>query len=194
MKVLYLVASNINYFDKTFPFMLQSIPKNKRDKFVIVVNGNDKRYIEYKDGIKIVYVTDNSFEYSPLIDLIMYPNEYETEFIFLITDTCSFGKEFFNRVENPNSLFETIAVDSLNNNIGWLRKDFLLSKRDFIFSMKNCTREKRDLNRGKLFKIALSKTTIQTGKKIYARKKIYGDIYRITEWYDGIDLYKYKAK
>jgi len=194
LKVLYLVSSNKDYFEKTFPVFLQSLPKVKREKFVFIVNGSDKVYEEKVEGVKVKYVMDNSFEYSPLIDLVNHPQEYDCDFVFLLYDTCSLGKNFFKKVEKFNPSFETIAVSSLENNFGWLKKDFLLSKKSFILSMKNCSTEKQELNKGKLFRIAQAKTTFQTNYKILSKKNIYGSkVSRITEYYDGIDLYKYKS-
>lgn len=195
MKVLYLVSSNKDYFEKTFEPFIQSISKVNREKFVFIVNGSDKVYQEEVEGVKVKYVMDNSFEYSPLIDLVNHPQEYDCDFVFLLQDTCSLGKNFFRKVENFNPSFETIAVSSLENNFGWLKKDFLLSKKSFILSMKNCSKEKQLVNKGKLFKIAHAKTTFQTNHKVLSKKDVYNDkIFRITEYYDGVDLYKYTVK
>lgn len=193
MKVLYLVSSNKEYFGKTFPVFMGSIPKVKREKFVFIVNGSDKVYQEEVEGAKVKYVMDNSFEYSPLIDLVNHPQDYDCDFVFLLYDTCSLGKSFFKKVEKFNPSFETIAVSSLENNFGLLKKGFLLSKKNFILSMKNCSKEKQLLNKGKLFRIAHTKTTFQTTRKILTKKDVYSDnINRVTEYYEGIDLYKYK--
>lgn len=193
MNVLYVVASNVNYFEKTFPVFIAGIPKNRRDKFVFVVNGDTKEFEEEKEGIKIRHVTDNSFEYSPLIDLIRNPNAYKADFIFLLEDTCSLGRNFFKKVEYPNPTLDSIAVNSLEQDLGWLKKNFILSKKSFILSMRNCSKEKQLKNRGKIFRIALNKSSFQSNKKILPKKAIYGGRPRIVEYYEGVDIYKYRA-
>jgi len=191
---LYVVSSNINYFEKTFPIFIEGVPKNKREKFVFVVNGSEKEFVEEKEGVKIKYVTDNSFEYSPLIDLVKHPNYYNCDFIFLLHDTCTLGRNFFKKVEKFNPSFDTIAVSSLETSFGWLKKSFILSKSKFILSMKNCSKEKQVENRGKLFRIAQTKTTFQTNYRVLSKKKIYGGkVGRVVEYYDGVDLYKNRA-
>lgn len=191
MNVLYVVSSNIDYFEKTFPVFTAGIPKGKRDSFVFVVNGSDKESSDLIEGVRVRFVTDNSFSYSPLIDIVRNPSLYDGDFIFLLEDTCYLGKNFFKKVEFPNPLLDSIAVDSLDSDLGWLRKDFILSKKSFIMSMKNCSKEKLIQNRGKLFKIGLYKSAFSTNKKYLPKKNLYGGKARIPVLYDGVDLTKY---
>ena len=191
MKEMFVVASNMSSFDKRFPVFLKGIPDNKKSKFLFVVGGSDVESQTEEKGITIRYVEDSSFEYTPLIDLIKHPSIYADK-IFLLYDTCGLGESFFKKVDVEMGNLQSIAVDSDSESLGWLSKDFILSKKNFILSMENCTKGECKANRGKLFKIAGRKSSFALDKKVFPKKEIYKEELSTVVLYNSLDLFRYK--
>lgn len=192
-KLLYLVASDVFSFEKTFPVLTKGIPQKRLKDFVMVISGSDREFETELEGMRVRYVRDSSSDYSPLIDLIKHPYSYDCDFVFLMNDEVQLGKSFFKKVEKFDPSFDSIAVNTLMTNFGWLKKDFLLKKADVIRGMENAPPSLQLKNKAKLFKLSNRKTTFVTKYQIKGKRDIYNDdIERLVEYFDGVDLYRFE--
>ena len=196
MKVNYLVATNHNYVENTVPHM--NIPETKDYKFDYVVNDFGVeicflKLIPTNDSIH--YVIDNSFEYSALIHFVNNPEEFECDYVFLLQDTCKLGEKFFEKTLNFSNKHDVIDVYKGRSSMAMYKKEFLLDNKNYINSFLNCTKKRSIEEEGNLVKKAknLGVYPAETPYKRLGFEKVYDGVERLVEYYEGIDLYKYKA-
>lgn len=151
----------------------------------------------------------NSFEYSPLIDII--ENCLESEYWFLLHDTCKVGPAFKHLLSQiPECKPEKIALKKFPSmSIGLYRYDYLLSVKERILAIKNCDYSEQSLDKWKTWGVGnedyiLWKTEPQPSMygandpknrwRVVDNLNWYGtDSIRRTEYYPALDLYKNKS-
>lgn len=208
MKIKIAVASNINFCNHTLPILLESlldcdIPKE--DIFIHIAGCNiyEEKTI---DDLKYFYLDHNSFEYSPLINIC--EQKLESDYWFLIQDTCKVGKDFKKLLYNiPSHMPEKVALRSWPSmSMGSYKYTYLLSVANKLFNIKNKNYSEESLNYWKSWGVPnedyiLWKT--QPQPVIYnnidsCEVKDYNNWYntntiRRTEYYASLDLYKNKS-
>jgi hypothetical protein len=202
------IATNINFYKQTLPIIIQSLLDcniNKED--INVFNaGFDKDDFQIIDGINHYYLSHNSYEYSPLIEIV--DRGLESEYWFLIHDTCKVGNNFKNLLFNiPENKPEKIALKSKPAmSIGSYRYDYLLSIKDKLISIKNTDFSNESLMKWKLWGVPNEdyilwmtepKPTIYNNKNEWSitdYENWYGtSTNRRTEYYSSLDIYKNKS-
>lgn len=133
------VASNKNFKDKSLPILLPTLLSAgiERDNIHVFVGGfNEYKYEVHKD-VHFHFLDHNSYEYSPLIEIC--EREIQSEYWFLIHDTCKVGPTFKEKLYNvPKRLPEKIAMRSHPcMSIGLYKYEYLLTVQDKLKAIKN---------------------------------------------------------
>ena len=133
------IATNKNFFDKTLPIIIPSLLNVGIDKGDIHIfnAGYDEYKMEVVDGITYHYLNHNSYEYSGLIEIS--EREIESEYWFLIHDTCKVGPDFKGLLYNiPSDKPVKLALKGKPAmSMGLYRYDYLLSVKEKLVSIKN---------------------------------------------------------
>ena len=208
IKIKIAIASNKNFQEKTIPIILKSLLDNdiKKDDIVVFIAGHDYTDEDTIDNIKYRYLDFNSFEYSPLIDIV--ENNLESEYWFLIHDTCKVGNTFKNLLYNiPYNKPQKIALkDSPSMSIGLYSYEYLKSVQNKLLDIKNKDYSNNSINFWKnwgvpnedyiLWKTLPSPEIYNNNLnwKVLDYKNWYGtDTTRRTEYYYSLDIYKNKS-
>jgi hypothetical protein len=208
MKIKIAIATNKNFYEKTLPIIIPSLLECGIDNSDINVfnAGFDYEKSENVGGINYFYLNHNSYEYSPLIEIV--EKELESEYWFLIHDTCKVGKNFKSLLYNiPENKPEKLALKSRPAmSMGCYKYDYLLSQKDKIMSIKNTNYSNESLMKWKRWGVPnedyilwmtypppliynnLDKWSIFAYENWYDSKTI-----RRTEYYPSLDLYKNKS-
>ena len=210
MNLKFAIASNKNFCEKTLPIVVPSMIDAGIDPRLIhvFIGGYDSEEIVYKeDYVTYHYLNHNSYEYSPLIEIV--EKKLEAEYWFLVHDTCKFGPRFKELVYSiPENRPEKVAIKTLPAmSIGSYRYDYLLTVADKLMEIKN-----KDYSRESMLKwktwgchwedYILWRTnptpSIYNGFdhqfSVVKYENWYGtDTVRRTEYFPSVDLYKNKS-
>ena len=213
VNVKFLINSNTKNFIYTFPKLIDSFPDSVPKEDILVVVGNsDKVAFTVCDRFCKLEVQHNSVDYTAFIALIeenTLISKHITipEFWFYLHDTCELGKEFIPKLSSFIPSFTKNKSVTLfpSMNLGLYKHDFffkdpqiLLSKRssnnppeEEVYQLKIGCVATEDF----LFKIEndIPFTGNVKGVKGTGPRRIYNGVSRITEYYEVLDLYKYKA-
>lgn len=133
------ISTNINFFEKTLPILLPSLESNGFTKEEIVIfNAGFNEPSEEKYGDYTMYkLNHNSFEYSPLIDIV--ENERVSEYWFLIHDTCKVGENFKSLISNiPETKPYKMAIKKFPSmSIGLYKYEYLQIVKQKLLDIKN---------------------------------------------------------
>lgn len=201
------VSSNINFYDKTLPILLPSLINSgfsKNDIFIFI-SGSDIKETKILDGFTYIFTKQNSYEYTPLIEIV--ENFIESEYWFLIHDTCKVGPDFKKLVTNiPETKPYKIALKSKPSmSIGAYRYDYLLMNKDKLLKIKNEDLSDKSLKEWKHWGVFNEDYILwMTPPKpmLYGPDNWYvvdynnwyvNETIRRTEYYNSLDLYKNKS-
>jgi hypothetical protein len=211
MKIKIAIASNVNFYQKSLPIIIPSLIENEigPEDINVFIAGSDYEDKEITNKITYYRLKHNSYEYSPLIEIV--DKQLEAEYWFLIHDTCKVGSKFRTLLYNiPPNKPEKIALrSSPSMSIGLYRYDYLLSVKDKLMSIRNTDLSLTSLKQWKYWGVdnedfILWKTNPHP--IIYPKDKTLYECYvldqknwfntdtiRITEYYPSLDLYKNKS-
>jgi len=150
----YFVSSNLNYFKKTYPFIVKSlIESNISSKDIFMIVGSCNGVIEFDNifDINIFFVDYNSFDFNALIYLSENFDTVDAEKIFLLHDTCLVGKNFkeYSNNYDENCLFKKLHK-SISMNIGMYSLKMLQNNKS-LQNFKMYPKDKDELQRSKEF-------------------------------------------
>lgn len=202
------VASNKNFKDKSLPILMPTLLNAgiERDNIHIFVGGYDEYRYEVHSEVHFHFLDHNSYEYSPLIEIC--ERNLESEYWFLIHDTCKVGPTFKEKLYNiPDTLPEKIAMRSKPcMSIGLYKYSYLLTVKDKLSAIKNKDYSDKSMSKWKDWGVwnedyILFRTDpaplIYPSKVPMEKKGINNwydtDTTRIVEYYPGLDVYKNKA-
>ena len=210
MKIKIAIASNNRFLTKTFDVFYSSlINASVPPEDIYIFNSGFEKRKDFKIG-KSTYVEleHNSFEYSPLIDIV--ENKIESEYWFLMHDTCKVGKNLYKLLIEKSNIFVNPLKIALKNkpsmSIGLYSYEYLLIHSIKIISLKNKDYSLDGLQKQKQWGIdaedyILWMTEGQTEN--YTPKNNFETIncdnwygektHRIVEYYCELDLYKAKS-
>lgn len=202
------VASNKNFKEKSLPVILPSLLEAgiEKDSIHVFVGGYSEYKYETHHGVHFYELDHNSYEYSPLIEIC--DKNLESEYWFLIHDTCKVGPEFKKKLFNiPKSLPDKIAMKPQPcMSIGLYKYQYLVSVKDKLMSIKNKDYSEASMSKWKdwgvwnedyiLFNTAPAPLIYPTNVSV--ESKGLNNWYntgttRVVEYYPGLDVYKNKA-
>jgi hypothetical protein len=202
------IATNKNFSQFSLPVILKSLIdcQINLDDIIVFHAGYDEREEKIIDGIKNVFLNHNSFEYSPLIDIC--ENNLESEYWFLIHDTCKVGPRFKELLYNiPVDKPEKLALKSKPAmSMGLYKYTYLKSVEQKIFTIKNTDYSHESIMKWKLWGVPNEDFILwmtEPNPKFYNNidefsivdnKNWYGtNTIRRTEYYPSLDIYKNKS-
>lgn len=118
---------------------------------ILIVNGgwDDSLTITDYEGVPMLLTPQNSFEYTPLIEIV--DNNIHSDYWFLLHDTCIAGPLFYELalslpIDNP----EKVALKGTPSmSIGLYRMDYLLRHKDRLMAIRNTDCSSEALQRWK---------------------------------------------
>jgi hypothetical protein len=201
------IASNVHFCDLTLPIIIPSLLQNgiPKDEIFVFIAGCSEYSEKIVDGIVQYELTHNSYEYSPLIEIC--EREHESEYWFLIHDTCKVGKNFKRLLYNipPDRPSKIALGNSPVMSIGAYRFDYLLSVKERLYEIKNTDYSIESMRRWKdwgapnedyiLWKTAPPPAVYGNhGMEILDHENWYGtNTIRRTEYFHSLDIYKNKS-
>jgi hypothetical protein len=208
VKVKIAVASNKNFKDKSLPVLMPTLLQAgiEKESIHVFVGGYDEYKHEVHMDVQFYFLDHNSYEYSPLIEIV--EKQMESDYWFLIHDTCKVGPAFKEKLFNiPKSLPEKIAMKHHPcMSIGLYKYSYLLSVKDKLMKIKNKDYSEASMNKWKDWGVwnedyILFKTEpppLVYPSKVSIEKKGINNWYgsntvRVVEYYPGLDVYKNKA-
>jgi len=201
------IATNKNFYEKTLPIIIESLLLGGIDKEdIFVFNAGfeyDKK--EIINGITYNYLSYNSYECSALIEIC--DKEIESEYWFLIHDTCKVGPKFKEKLYNiPDNMPDKIAMKTFPSmSIGLYKYKYLLSIKDKLMDIKNTDYSYKSMIKWKNWAVVNEDYILWKTKP---EPILYGSIEfdiidyenwyntgltRRTEYYPSLDIYKNKS-
>lgn len=201
------VATNINFFEKSLPVIIPSLINCgiEKESIHIFNAGYDEYKCEIIDGITYHFLNHNSYEYSPLIEIV--DKEIQSEYWFLIHDTCKVGPKFKELLYNiPESKPVKVALRSKPSmSIGLYNYDYLLSVKEKLLGIKNTNYSRESMMEWKLWGVPNEDYILwmteppavlynDSSHSVTDNDNWYGtDTVRRTEYYPSLDIYKNKS-
>lgn len=123
----------------TIPVIIASMVRwGVKTEDILIVNGGweAEATSSYK-GIEMLLVKQNSFEYTPLIEIV--ERQLWTDYWFLLHDTCIVGERFNSLVrELPVEMPEKVAMKGTPSmSIGLYQTAYLMQHKDRLLAIKN---------------------------------------------------------
>lgn len=201
------VASNIKFYKHTLPIVVPSLIErgiDKDDIHIFIAGFNEYRYVQ-EDGLHYHYLDHNSYEYSPLIEIV--DKNLESKYWFLIHDTCKLGPKFKELLYNiPEGATKLALKTKPAMSMGTYSYKYLLSVKEKIMSIKNTDYSEESMIRWKNWGVPNEDWILwmtEPAALIYNnddswRVTEYENWYntntiRRTEYYPSLDLYKNKS-
>ena len=201
------VASNINFYKHTLPIIIPSLLERGIDKDIIhiFIAGFDRYSYEFKDGMHFHYLDHNSYEYSPLIEIV--DKQLESKYWFLVHDTCKFGPKFKELLYNiPEGSIKLSLKSKPAMSMGTYGYEYLLSVKDKIMSIKNTDYSEKSMNHWKVWGVPNEDWIMwmtDPRPAVYNNNDSWNFVayenwyntntVRRTEYYPALDLYKNKS-
>lgn len=203
------IATNINFYKSTLPIVIPSLIErgiDPNDIHVFNAGFNHYRYEQTPDGIHFHYLDHNSYEYSPLIEIV--EKQLSSEYWFLIHDTCKLGPKFKELLYNiPNDRPVKLALKSKPAmTMGTYKYSYLMSVKDKIVSIKNKDYSEESMNHWKVWGVPNEDYIMwmtDPTPLIYNNNDNWSVVdndnwfntptQRRTEYYPSLDLYKNKS-
>lgn len=216
----YFISSNLNYFKKTYPLIIKSLlESNIRTQDIYMVVGHCKDFFEFDNplNINISYVEYNSFDFNALIYASENLEKIDTDYIFLLHDTCLVGKNFkilSNNYEEGCSIKK--LHKSISMNIGLYSSKVLNSNKETIKNFKMYPRNEKEIQDCKRicvlkedflfnqYKIEKNYYSIYEDSKFFNKEELIlqfpnyyhqylNQIKRRVQYIPDLDLYKFQA-
>jgi hypothetical protein len=190
--VLYLISSHISYLAP-----LKRIWKTTRYLNSVTVMGGcaQRSTVELRSGQYVFEATHNSFDYTAIIEL-MQDCPVSSGHVFLLQDTMELSPDSDALIRSANIHACATAAWGGQCNLALFRYDYLLAHRDYILSLKNCTKAQAVQEEGKLWRMAPEDrrhTYANSSCEILGKGTPYGGAERLKEYYGGVGITKWKA-
>jgi hypothetical protein len=211
VKIKIAIASSINFYQKSLHVIIPSLIEcgiKKEDIHVFIAGwGSEGR--QDNEGMTFYQLEHNSYEYSPLIEIV--DKELKADYWFLIHDTCKVGPKFKKLIYNiPKNRPEKVAMrPTPSMSIGAYRYDYLMSCKDQLMNIRNTDLSVESLKKWKYWGVdaedyILWKTSpdpaVYDGfgeedkHHILGYENWYGtNTTRMIEYHPALDLYKNKS-
>jgi hypothetical protein len=104
---------------------------------ILIINGGQKDWrIDHYGDVPMICTPQNSFEYTPLIEIVEH--RLESPFWFLLHDTCIAGPAFKSLVYEPPEGFEKVAMKyTPSMSIGLYSTAYLMHHQGRLMAIKN---------------------------------------------------------
>jgi hypothetical protein len=202
------IASNKKFYKLTLPVITKSLTDAgiAPEDIHIFIAGYDEYTFEVVNGLSYHRLNHNSYEYSPLIEIV--DKQLESEYWFLIHDTCKVGPRFKELLYDiPSMESSKVALrSSPSMSIGLYSYKYLVTLKDTILTIKNTDYSEESMMNWKRWGVPNEDWILwlhQPAPSIYGGLTAcevvdYSNWYatgttRRTEYYQVLDLYKNKS-
>jgi len=206
MKIKIAIATTKNFSNYTIPIVVKSLLDSgiSKEDIFIFNSGFDFEKEETIDGIVNYYLNHNSYEYSPLIHIC--EKQLESDYWFLLHDTCKVGPKFKELLYNFNGTPDKLALKlKPAMSIGTYKYEYLLSVKEKLFGIKNTDYSNESMDRWKLWGVPNEDYILwmtppdailynNNDMQVIAYENWYGTgTTRRTEYFSSLDIYKNKS-
>lgn len=207
MVIKIAIATHVDYYEMALPILIESLLDSgiERSHIHVFIAGYTNSGCQVIDEITYYRLSHNSYECSPLIEIV--EREIQSDYWFLIHDTCRVGKNFKNLLYDiPYDRPEKLALkDFPSMSMGSYRYDYLMSVKENIISVKNTDYSTESLMHWKTWHVQnedfilwrTSPSALKYGNNnwtVVDYENWYGtQTVRRTEYYESLDLYKNKS-
>ncbi len=191
-----VVASHVNSEPIAVPKLVKSLIESgvPSEDILVVVGGCGKEGETQRYGVRLVFVTHNSYDHTGLIYLLESNEAYP--WWWSMHDTTEAGKDFYRKICAVGGTYEHIAVGEEGwLNMGLFSMDFLQRVKAYVLALKNCSKLAAILSERVYPRLTQSSSYAPRGHFTFLdHKDVYGDgAIRRVIYYQAIDLYKYQS-
>jgi hypothetical protein len=193
----YVITSHGDY-SVPLNHMFKNLPLSfPIDQCVIISGGHEYRDLEDWNGIPRFITTHNSWDYTSLIEIIENDFPWLPKKLFFLQDTMIIGTRTHELVSDIGD-FAAVAAFGGQCNLCLYDRDYLSSQWNFIQARRNCSKLDSIIHEGALWKTCppqyRSHYNPDNAKcDIIGIGKPYDNAERITEYYNAVDILKFKA-
>jgi hypothetical protein len=196
MDMKFLIATHVDYCDASLPVLLPSLIRDNAippsDIIVVVGASDDPRY-EVKDGVTYRYTRQNSFEHTPLIEVL--DEGWSSDYWFLMHDTCRMGPRFSRAVRQADASVGYVSTCFEGwLNMGLFASWFLEEARGYILSLKDCSKNRAIMSEKMYCRMTKSASYETDVMQNLGTADMYGSpVKRRVIYFPNADVYKYQA-
>ena len=175
--------------------LLDSMSYIPKHRIIVVIAESTVRdeILILPNGMRLVHVAHNSFDYTGALSLFQY-NLLTYPYIFFLQDTMEFGMNTDYFIRKIPIDADAIAAFGGQCNLVLYKRSYLEVQKDFILARENLTKLESIHYEGALWKNAPHHTSYHNSTmEIQGSGNPYGGAERIKEYYHAIDLIKWKA-
>ena len=192
-----VISSHIKSYQKTVPLLINSLTKNNFDskKILLVIGGNETRSESTLLDCQTVFVDHNSFDHTGLIEIL--EGNHESDYWFSSHDTCIAGPNFTQFLANYKPKKDYVSMTDMGwLNMGLFKNSYLERNKEYIFSLKNCSKIRAILSERVFTRLEDYDYFIRDCHCIRSleNENIYNDDKkRNVLFFKGLDFYKYQS-
>ena len=192
-----VISSHIKSYTKSAPKLIDSLVRNNLDtrKILLVVGGNQERYESTFLDCQTIFVNHNSFDHTGLIEIL--EGDHASDYWFSSHDTCIAGPKFVDFLMNYNPRKDYVSMTDMGwLNMGLFKNSYLERNKDYIYSLKNCSKIRAILSERVFTRLEDYDFFIKDHDCIRSleNENIYNDDKkRNVLYFKGLDFYKYQS-
>ena len=189
----FIISSHVSSYKYALPKLIDSLERNniQIDNIISVVGGCENKF--QKDNI--IFTNHNSYDHTGIIEII--ESNLESEYWFVLHDTCEAGPKFFNKLTKYKINKPYISLTEMAwMNMGLFSNQYIQNNKDYILSLKNCSKVRAILSERMYsrldeygwFGLQKEYQRIRDCKNIYNDEKKRDVLY-----FPFLDLYKFQS-
>ena len=192
-----VISSHIKSYTKSAPKLIDSLVRNNLDtrKILLVVGGNQERYESTFLDCQTIFVNHNSFDHTGLIEIL--EGDHASDYWFSSHDTCIAGPKFVDFLMNYNPRKDYVSMTDMGwLNMGLFKNSYLERNKDYIYSLKNCSKIRAILSERVFTRLEDYDYFIKDHDCLRSleNENIYNDDKkRNVLYFKGLDFYKYQS-
>ena len=191
--IKFVISSHTSTLNFAPEKLVESLISNNipEQNIIVVCGGKDEK--SYSRNM--IFTNHNSYDHTAIIEII--ESNIESKYYFALHDTCEVGKNFSNLLSqySANKPYKAITEKAWLN-MGLFTKDFIYSNKNYILSLKNCSKIRAILSERVYSKLEEYDWFGLYSEAIRYRdcKNIYNDEKkRDVLFFPYLDLYKYQS-
>jgi len=192
-----VISSHIKSYKKISSLFIESLIRGglSTDQILLVVGGNEFRSKSSFLDCEAVFVDHNSYDHTGLIEVL--EGNHKSKYWFSSHDTCIAGHEFVRFLNTYTPKKDYISMTDMGwLNMGLFKRSYLERNKDYIFSLKNCSKIRAILSERVFTRIEEFDYFVPDYNCIRTleNENIYkDDKKRNVLYFKGLDFYKYQS-
>ena len=136
-----VISSHIRSYQTIAPLFIESLIRGglSTEKILLVVGGNDSKNKTSFLDCETIFVDHNSYDHTGLIEVL--EGNHKSKYWFSSHDTCIAGHEFVSFLNTYIPKKDYVSMTDMGwLNMGLFKSSYLERNKDYIFSLKNCSK------------------------------------------------------